>query len=55
MADPRVEQRIVAVGYEIDFQPIADLLEQHRPGHQGDSEVRKSLSRRLLFRELSWC
>ena len=32
MVDPRVEQRIVAVGYEIDYQPIADLLEQHRPG-----------------------
>ena len=44
MADPRIEQRIVAVGYEIDFQPIADLLEQHRPGIKEIVKSWKSLS-----------
>ena len=32
MANTITSERIVAVGYEIDFQAIADLLEQHRPG-----------------------
>lgn len=31
----KTEQRIIAVGYEIDFLVISDLLEQHRPGIKG--------------------
>ena len=32
MEDTRIKSRIIAVGYEIDYASVLDLIEQHYPG-----------------------